>query len=134
MKYISGNQVIAINAAIIKSISPNEPIGVAEHTSLEMTVNLPMATSFGAELYPTLESKVAVILINLVKNHCFLNGNKRTATASTMIFLKINGYGLNLSEDNEMIELVVRIAVWDKSFDTLKSYVENFLRERIELL
>ena len=43
--------------------------------------------SQGEELYPTLEDKAAMLLYLVVKNHSFVDGNKRIAAALFLYFL-----------------------------------------------
>ncbi len=40
--------------------------------------------------YPTISKKAAILYYSIIKNHPFKNGNKRTATASLIVFLAIN--------------------------------------------
>jgi len=54
-------------------------------------------------------AQAATLLWGLVRNHPFQDGNKRTALVSTVAFLDINGYRLDMSDD-EKFELVVGIA------------------------
>ncbi len=44
----------------------------------------------GAELYPTLEEKAATLLYLIVKNHSFVDGNKRIAATCFLLFLQKN--------------------------------------------
>jgi len=44
----------------------------------------------GKELYPSLEKKAAVLLYLIVKNHSFVDGNKRIGAACFLLFLKKN--------------------------------------------
>ena len=50
--------------------------------------------------YDTLSMQAAALLQSLCQNHCFIDGNKRVAFASTAIFLRMNGYRLNVDPDN----------------------------------
>jgi death-on-curing family protein len=43
------------------------------------------------ELYPTFEEKAATLLYLIVKNHAFVDGNKRIAAACFLMFLEKNG-------------------------------------------
>ncbi|RJQ56418.1 MAG: type II toxin-antitoxin system death-on-curing family toxin [Actinobacteria bacterium] len=61
----------------------------------------------GKELYPTLFDKAGAIFYQMIKNHPFVNGNKRIAVTSLLVFLHINGYWLRV--DNEEL---YEIAVW----------------------
>jgi len=51
-------------------------------------------------------AQAATLLWGLVRNHPFQDGNKRTALVSTVAFLDINGYRLDMSDD-EKFELVL---------------------------
>jgi prophage maintenance system killer protein len=50
-----------------------------------------MQTAGGQEVYPGLEEKAAHLLYFLVKNHAFVDGNKRIAAALFLWFLDRNG-------------------------------------------
>ena len=43
------------------------------------------------EAYPSIEEKAAMLLYLVVKNHAFVDGNKRIAAACFLLFLDING-------------------------------------------
>jgi len=72
--------------------------------------------------YDTLSMQAAALLQSLCQNLCFVDGNKRVAFASTAIFLRMNGYLLNVKPvDGEsfLIEQVIQkrvtieaIAAW----------------------
>ena len=49
--------------------------------------------------YDTLSLQAAALLQSLCQNHCFVDGNKRVAFACTAIFLRMNGYRLNINPD-----------------------------------
>lgn len=49
-----------------------------------------MPTFGGQDLHPTLEKKAAHLLYFLVKNHSFVDGNKRIAAALFLWFLERN--------------------------------------------
>jgi death-on-curing family protein len=42
------------------------------------------------EIYPTIEEKAAMLLYLIVKNHAFVDGNKRIAAACFLLFLQTN--------------------------------------------
>ena len=59
----------------------------------------PFQTAFGAEVYPSLQQKAAALFHSLVCNHCFINGNKRTAVIALDMFLAINMHLLVMASD-----------------------------------
>lgn len=61
----------------------------------------------------------------IIRNHPFIDGNKRTAFATAAIFLLANNYALNKEKNNEQNELVHNLA----SGKTPKNDFANFLRK-----
>ena len=68
--------------------------GVRDLHLLDQSVNSPYHTFSGQHLYPTLHSKAAHLAFSLIKNHPFLDGNKRIGILAMMVFLKINGLSI----------------------------------------
>lgn len=54
------------------------------------------------DFYPSLEEKAATLLYLIVKNHGFVDGNKRIAAACFLLFLQVNGLLYN-DEKNSII-------------------------------
>ncbi|EJH4519979.1 type II toxin-antitoxin system death-on-curing family toxin [Staphylococcus pseudintermedius] len=107
-KYLTEKDLILLNTHIIETYSPDEPIGVAQPTALNMTVESPKQEIFGEVLNPTLELKAANLFRNLVMKHVFQNANKRTAFAALQIFLDDNGKWINV-DNNEATEFTVGV-------------------------
>lgn len=126
MEKLTEHDIIYNNTLLITALSPAETIGVREPTALKMCVNSIDSYAFGEETYPTLNEKSAILFINLVKKHCFHNGNKRTAYMSLIMFLELNGYTLDLDTDTA-VNLCVDVATWNGNFDDLKSKVVNLI-------
>ncbi len=72
--------------------------GIRDISLLESAINAPFQTFGGSELYPTVEEKAAHLFYGLVKNHGFVDGNKRVAVHTMFIskFEYCNGSGLIL--------------------------------------
>lgn len=68
-----------------------------------------MAT-YGAEfLHTDLYAMAAAYLFHLVKNHPFIDGNKRVGAVAALIFLLLNGDDFDAPED-DLAELVLAVA------------------------
>jgi len=65
--------------------------GIEKDKSLASALGAVMQTFDGKDLYPGLEEKAAYLLYFLVKNHAFIDGNKRIAAALFLWFLDRNG-------------------------------------------
>ena len=63
-----------------------------------------LTAGFGeAEFYPDLMTKAAVLIDGIIRNHPFLDGNKRAGIAVAALFLRVNGFDLKTS--NRDLEL-----------------------------
>ena len=83
--------------------------GIRDEGLLDSALAQPQASFFGELLHSTIAEQAAAYLYHLTKNHPFIDGNKRTAFATLIAFLSINGYDINLSEE-EAYTLVMQTA------------------------
>ncbi|MBL0940842.1 MAG: type II toxin-antitoxin system death-on-curing family toxin [Gemmatimonadaceae bacterium] len=68
--------------------------------ALESALAQPRATFDDVELYPTLIGKAAALGFSLIRNHPFVDGNKRIGHAALEVFLVLNGHQLHASVDD----------------------------------
>jgi len=123
--YLSSNEVLLIHAHAIGEFGGS--FGLMSPGRLESSIAAPRQTMFGEELYPDLFSKAAILFYLLVKNHAFVDGNKRTAALALIEFLERNGYTLSATND-ELYQFTIDVAV---SVLT-KEEVEMWIRDKTE--
>jgi prophage maintenance system killer protein len=75
----------------MKSTIPSALFGRMKDRSFESSINQIFQSISGKELYPSIEEKAAMLLYLIVKNHSFIDGNKRIAAAVFLYFLDRNG-------------------------------------------
>lgn len=99
ISYLNFMQVLEIHDEIIKNIGGvpgNTEQGAGQVKSvLEHIQN--------DDYYPSLYDKAAHLFFSIVKFHCFIDGNKRTAITSTLVFLDINNISV-LGKDVTKLE------------------------------
>ena len=61
------------------------------HYNLDAIISLGSLTVFGTPAYPTIETKAAHLLYFVIKNHPFVDGNKRSGAFLFVDFLARNG-------------------------------------------
>jgi len=86
----------------------------------------------GQDAYPTLIDKTAALGYSLVRNHGFLDGNKRVAHAAMEVFLVLNGMEITASVDEQehfMFSLAAGEVSRERLADWLLSNVSNLRRE-----
>ncbi len=82
-------QVRAIHQRVLREFGGSD--GVREPGLLESAALAPQATFGGQSVYADLPEVASAYLVGLCKNHPFVDGNKRTALAACLAFLKLNG-------------------------------------------
>lgn len=100
---------------------------VRDEGLLESALSQPQVLFFGELLHPTSHAQAAAYLYHLAKNHPFLDGNKRTAYGAIEAFLRLNGYNLNLSNE-ETYNMVIQIAQGEMSKEELSSFLAEHIR------
>ncbi len=75
--------------------------GVRDLGAVESAVAQPHATFEGQDLYPSLVAKAAALGFSLVRNHGFLDGNKRVGHFAMSVFLSLNGQEIVASVDEQ---------------------------------
>ncbi|WP_438284915.1 type II toxin-antitoxin system death-on-curing family toxin [Streptococcus sobrinus] len=126
-KLSNRKSITAFNKGIIEHYSPSEKVEVVSASALNMIVNFSEQFVFGQKLYPTLFDKATIIFVQLVKKHVFANANKRTAFFVLVSFLRLNGYQLQVDQE-EAVDFTVRVAVEPLSDDNLiiyKDWISN---------
>jgi death-on-curing protein len=95
MRYLSVEQVLFLHARLVEETGGGH--GVRDIGLLESAVARPQATFGGEELYPDVFSKAAALMLSLISNHPFIDGNKRTGITAAALFLRVNGFILEAS-------------------------------------
>lgn len=100
----------------------NAATGIRDFGLIESAINAPFQTFGGQDLYPSIFDKAAQLFYGLTKNHGFVDGNKRVAVHVTEIFLQVNNFMFNCSQD-ELVEVSLKIAASQISVDDLKFWL-----------
>ncbi len=98
--------------------------GIRELALLESAVFRPQSTFAGEELYSTIFDKASALIHSLVLNHPFVDGNKRTATASMLVFLEINGLTLKVGQ-KELLKTVLKIESKDMDIEEIADWLKK---------
>jgi len=94
VKKVTVSEIYKIIAEMRTNFS-TDLFGVERESSLLDSIENVYQSAFGEDVYPSLEEKASNILYMLVKNHVFIDGNKRIAVAVFVYFMKKNGMYLN---------------------------------------
>lgn len=107
-------------------------IGVRDVGVIDSDLHRPL-TSFGGDLvYKTPFERAGILWIGLIRNHGFVDANKRTATASMARWLLLEGYRLNSGQD-ELVEMTIAIANKKVDVEEVAAWLEAHYRPADEL-
>jgi len=127
--FLTKEEVISAHYFMMRKMNDADQAGVKDHGLLESAVHRPQQSVFGEDAYPDLFDKAAALLESLVKNHCFHNGNKRTAYLVTKSFLMVNGKQVRM-EREYAVEFMVAIAKGIHSLEAAARILKEFSVDR----
>ena len=78
--------------------------------------------------YESLSMQAAALLQSLCHNHCFADGNKRVAFAATAIFLRMNGYRLQVDAAEGESLIVDRVIQGKISIEEITTWLEGVMQ------
>lgn len=98
-----------------KKFGSSTLFGVQRDKSFQGSISAIYQTFDGKDLYPNIEEKAANLLYFIVKNHSFVDGNKRIAASIFLWFLDKNGLlykndGSRLIANNALVALTLMVA------------------------
>ncbi|MDF2648691.1 MAG: death-on-curing protein [Paenibacillus sp.] len=118
--FLTKEEVVAAHYFMMKKKNDAEQAGVKDRSLLDSAVHRPQQSLAGEDAYLSLFNNAAALLESLVKNHCFHNGNKRTAYLVGKSFLLLNGHHLRMEQLNA-VEFIVDIAKGKHSLEAIAS-------------
>jgi death-on-curing protein len=107
MKKLTKEQVVLLHKALVAESGGSSEI--RDEGLLDSALNAPFQTFSGTELYPTVLEKAARLGYGLIKNHPFVDGNKRIGTHVMLVFLMLNHFEVEYN-DNDLVQLILGVA------------------------
>ena len=104
---LSKLQVLLIHDQLISETGGSS--GLRDEGMLDSALNAPFQTFGGEDVYPSLQQKAARLCFGLVKNHPFVDGNKRIGAHAMLVFLALNGIDLQHSQ-TELSDVILQLA------------------------
>lgn len=87
--FLSRDEALAIHSTLLERFGG--PVGVRDYGLLESALYRPQTGH-----YADLAEMAAALFESLIMNHPFVDGNKRVAFFATDVFLRLNGYKLQV--------------------------------------
>lgn len=131
MEYLTKAQIIAIQKNQVEKFGGNfiEPYNFLHEENLDYLIEAVQAEMFGEPLYPEIHHKAGLYMFNIIANHIFQDGNKRTGLQAAIIFLMLNNYAFNLG-DEVLIQFTLSVASGELTLEE----VQGWFREHITVI
>lgn len=129
------NAIEAIRS-LKEKFGSSDLFGVEKDESFHSSIGQIYQTWDGKDLYPSIEEKAAMLLYLVVKNHSFVDGNKRIAATLFLWFMQNNGIlyrydGSKRISDASLVALTLMIAESrTDEMDTIVKVVVNLINRR----
>ncbi len=107
MKQLTKEQVLRMHSRMIAETGGTD--GIRDEGLLESALETPFQSFGDTELYPTIWQKAARLGFGLVKNHAFVDGNKRIGAHVMLVFLALNGVEVSYTQ-TELADAILDIA------------------------
>lgn len=120
MRYLTKQRIIQLNKATVDAHGGNfmPPNNFLHEENLDYLIEAVQAEMFGEPLYPTISDKAAVYCYNIICNHIFSDGNKRTGLASALLFLNLNNFDLSLNVNDAILtNFIIKVASGESSLE-----------------
>jgi death-on-curing protein len=118
-------EVLVIHDTLIVQFGGSN--GIRDYNLLVSAINRPFTSTGDTEFYPTIHEKAAALIESIVKNHPFVDGNKRTGYVMMRLFLLNNGFDIQASQD-EKYTFVIRIASGSLTIEHITSWILEHIK------
>ncbi|HJC32622.1 MAG TPA: type II toxin-antitoxin system death-on-curing family toxin [Candidatus Anaerobutyricum faecale] len=117
---LSKSQVLLIHDQLITETGGS--YGLRDEGMLDSALNAPFQTFGGEDVYPSLQQKATRLCFGLVKNHPFIDGNKRIGAHAMLVFLALNGIELQYSQ-TELSDIILQLAAGEIDTEDLLYWI-----------
>jgi len=124
MKYLSQFDLLQIRTRL--QTTTGQTFDLLNPHALHTALAAPRQVVFGAEIYPGLAAKAAILFSRLIQNHPFYDGNKRIALEALRLFLERNGRRL-VATDTDARQMARQLVEDNAPLPILEAWIEQHL-------
>lgn len=124
--FLTLEDILALHDELIQRYGGSS--GLRDAGLLEAALAMPQAGFGGRYFHEFPHEMGAAYLFHLVRNHAFIDGNKRVALTCAILFFKINGVPYSITE-KEAVELTIAAA----SGQMDKGAITEFFRRHLKI-
>ena len=122
MKILTKEQILALHKELIRETGGTD--GLRDEGLLDSALNAPFQSFGETDAFPSVQQKAARLGYGLIRNHAFIDGNKRIGAHTMLVFLALNGIELEYTQE-ELTNIIINTASGSSSFEELVEWVIN---------
>lgn len=126
MRRLSKRQVLLLHDQLLSQAGGLS--GLRDDGLLDSALNAPFQSFGETDAYPSLPQKAARLGYGLIKNHPFVDGNKRIGAHAMLVFLAINGTELVYTQE-ELSDIILAVASGEKVYEDLLCWLVDHQQE-----
>jgi len=127
IKFLTLSEVLLILDDQIKNYGGT--YGIRDINLLSSAIYMPESNFEGQYLHETIPGMAAAYAFHICQNHPFIDGNKRVALASSLVFFDINEYELNCKEET-LYNKIMDMAKSEMKKEELIKFYEKHSRNK----
>lgn len=120
MKTLSKRQILMLHQQLVEQTGGSD--GIRDEGLLDSALSVPFQSFDNTDVYPSLQQKAARLCFGLVKNHPFVDGNKRIGAHAMLVFLAVNGVELTYTQA-ELSDIILQVAASEKEYPDLLDWL-----------
>jgi death-on-curing protein len=129
MRYLTLNELLQLHRLIVEQSGGSA--GIHSMGALESALAQPHMTFGGEDLYLTIVEKAAALGFSLIRDHPFVDGNKRAGHAAMEVFLILNGHEIDASVD-EQEQVILQLASGELERKAFTEWLHVHVLERAD--
>lgn len=121
-RFLSPQEILLIHSMVLDASGGLH--GLRDRGRIESVSRAPRQMVAREKLYPTIWGQAAVYIHNIIFDHPFVDGNKRTAMMAGLLFLELNGEYIRVPR-GEVKRFALRIIRRRLSIDEIAAWLES---------
>ena len=130
MRKITKAGIVMLNKEAILNDGGNftPPYNLLNESNLDYLVDIVDSEMFGQPLYPEVYDKASVLFFNIICNHIFMDGNKRTGLVVALTYLEAHNFQLKEEITQEiLLAFVLKVASGESSLDECREWFKDHI-------
>ncbi len=131
MKFLNKKMLLVINRMAIELAGGTSAQGnnVRPGMNLGFVEQIHVNEIFGTPIYENIYHQAGAYMFHIVKNHAFIDGNKRTGLAAAITFLGLNNIVFAPFDEDHVFDFVMEVAAGQNEPDVVIPKIANWLKE-----